>query len=157
MTMEEKRLTGRWFVDNVRYMSSCTAMQKKLAPVAKGLHRCLLDSEEVYRVVNILEEAQENILSQNPRLKRVEIRLLGGEGGVAYADLEQEKIEQFVLKDASGEVIPLYCWSWWGVGYSDEKGFFTEESQEGFSLMYFLPDGVNAEDLVLSVEAGSAE
>lgn len=92
MTMEEKRLTGRWFVDGVRYMSSCTAMQKKLAPVAKGLHRCLLDSEEVYRVVNILEEAQENILSQNPRLKRVEIRLLAGghEGEIAYLNIGVE-------------------------------------------------------------------
>ena len=100
---------------------------------------------------------QDNRIVTQIKETMVEIRLLGGEGGVAYADLEQEKIEQFVLKDASGEVIPLYCWSWWGVGYSDEKGFFTEESQEGFSLMYFLPDGVNAEDLVLSVEAGTAE
>ena len=81
----------------------------------------------------------------------------GGEDGVAFADLTPDNIQQFVLKDENGEEIPLYCWSWWGVGYSDEKGFFTEESQEGFSLMYFLPDGVNAEDLVLSVEAGTAE
>ena len=80
------------------------------------------------------------------------VRLLGGDDGVAYADLTEENITQFVLRDASGEVVPLYCWSWWGVGFSSDTGFGSYDIQEGFMLFYFLPDGTDAQGLVLTVE-----
>ncbi len=82
----------------------------------------------------------------------LQICLTGGEDGVAFADLTPDNIQQFVLKDENGEEIPLYCWSWWGVGYSDEKGFGSYDQQEGFFLFYFLPDGVAPETLTLTVE-----
>ena len=95
---------------------------------------------------------EDNRIVSQIKETRVEIRLLGGDDGVAYEDLIQDNIAQFVLRDASGEEIPLYCWSWWGVGFDPEKGFGSFDVQEGFLLFYFLPEGVNAEDLTLTVE-----
>ena len=87
----------------------------------------------------------------------VGITLLGGEKGVAMADLDTEKLKQFVLKDAAGNVVPMYCWSWWGVEYSPDTGFRTFDTQEGFILFAYLPEGVDADGLVLTVEAPAAE
>ena len=87
----------------------------------------------------------------------VQIRLLAGEDGIAYADLIQDNFTQFMLVDASGEEIPLYGFSWWGVGFDPEKGFGSADVQEGFLLNYFLPEGVNAEELVLTLRPSDAE
>ena len=101
----------------------------------------------------ILDKNDSRIMTQITD-RMVEIRLLGGPDGIKYEDMAgDEKFTAFVLKDAAGEALQMYCWSWWGVGWDSVKGFGTADTQEGFMLVYYLPDGVNAEDLTLVYEA----
>ena len=97
-----------------------------------------------------MEENSPNLTDITETL--LEIRLLGGEDGVKLEDvLDAENKSLFVLTDAAGQEIPLFCFSWWGVGFDPATGFGSYDPQEGFLLYYDLPDGVSAEDLTLSV------
>ena len=80
------------------------------------------------------------------------IRLLDKDGEIALKDIDEEaNIRLFTLTDADGEPLPLYSISYWNVGFDDEKGFYTNETQEGFFL-YYLADGeLSLEDLVFTV------
>ena len=99
------------------------------------------------------EEVLKGPGNENPPTDTMlEVRLLGGEDGILYADITEDNLKKFALRDAAGEEIPLYSMSCWGVGFDKETATFsTFDVQEGFLLYYFLPDGTNAEELVLTV------
>ena len=80
------------------------------------------------------------------------IRLLDKDGEIALKDIEEEaNIRLFTLTDADGEPLPLYSISYWNVGFDDEKGFYTNETQEGFFLYYLAEGELSLEDLVFAV------
>ncbi|MBQ9464644.1 MAG: hypothetical protein IJU67_05120, partial [Lachnospiraceae bacterium] len=80
------------------------------------------------------------------------IRLLDKDGEIALKDIEEEaNIKLFTLTDADGEPLPLYSISYWNVGFDDEKGFYTNETQEGFFLYYLAEGELSLEDLVFAV------
>ena len=63
---------------------------------------------------------------------------------------DKEKVGQFLLKDANGNEIPLYCWSWLGVTFTDGK-FGDTPVQDYFLIYYMMPEGVSVGDLTFSV------
>jgi len=80
------------------------------------------------------------------------IRLLDKDGEIALKDIEEEaNIRLFTLTDADGEPLPLYSISYWNVGFDDEKGFYTNETQEGFFLYYLVEGELSLDDLVFTV------
>ena len=62
----------------------------------------------------------------------------------------KESVGLFLLKDASGNEIPLHCWSWLGITFSNGQ-FGNAPVQDCILLYYFIPDGVTESDLSFSV------
>ena len=87
MIMEEKRLQGRYFVDSMRCMASATTMQKSLGKVFGNLQHTLLTADEVYRIVEILRDIQNNLWKLNKRLKKVDITLAVNDLKSEYASI----------------------------------------------------------------------
>ena len=84
----------------------------------------------------------------------VEISLLAKEGDILTEDINDEKkITQFVITTSGNEVLKLHSTTMRGVTFDAETGkFSTKEKQEGFSLIFELPDGVTLEDLTMTVK-----
>ncbi len=85
--------------------------------------------------------------------KFVEIRLVGKNGDIALTDIQDSnKIKQFILTDADGKELSIYNVSFWGIGFDAKNGkFSSNDEQEGFTLIYWLPEGVTVNELTLSV------
>ena len=82
----------------------------------------------------------------------VRIRLLDKGGEIALTDIDDEdNIRLFRLTDTEDNELPLYSISYWNVGFDDEKGFYTGETQEGFFLYYLAEGELGLDDLVLTV------
>ena len=83
----------------------------------------------------------------------VEIHFKAKDGQINSDDImDPDKTAQFVLEDAQGNKLSCLTFQIWGVQFDVETAqFSTDETQEKFSLLYELPDGVNLEDLTLTV------
>ena len=83
----------------------------------------------------------------------VEIHFKAKDGQIKSDDImDSDKTAQFVLEDAQGNKLSCLTFQIWGVQFDVETAqFSTDETQEKFSLLYELPDGVNLEDLTLTV------
>lgn len=83
----------------------------------------------------------------------VEIRIVGKNGDIALTDIQDNsKIEQFILTDAGGNELSIYTIRYWGIGFDADNGDFSlNDEQEGFTLIYRLPEGVTVNELTLSV------
>lgn len=85
----------------------------------------------------------------------VKVRFLATDEQIATTDLDVNgELPQFHMTDRSGNELPLYSVSYWGVGFDMEKGtFYSADTQEGFFL-HFTADGVSeTDDLILTVNA----
>ena len=87
-----------------------------------------------------------------------EIRLLGKDCEILFEDIENEdNLALFVLTDADGNELELHSYTCWGISIDAQTmQFSTNETQEGFSLLFSVPDGTDPEDLTLVVNAPGA-
>lgn len=99
-------------------------------------------------------EIDKNPMSTIKDQNFVEVRLLAKEGDILTEDINDEKkITQFVITTSGNEVLKLHSTTMRGVTFDAETGkFSTKEKQEGFSLIFELPDGVTLEDLTMTVK-----
>lgn len=99
-------------------------------------------------------EIDKNPMSTIKDQNFVEVRLLAKEGDILTEDINDEKkITQFVITTSGNEVLKLHSTTMQGVTFDAETGkFSTKEKQEGFSLIFELPDGVTLEDLTMTVK-----
>ena len=80
------------------------------------------------------------------------VRLLSVDGDISAADITDQNTEQIVLKTASGEEYNACLSVIWGIGFDPSTGTFsTNELQEGFQLLYIVPENIKTEDMTVSV------
>ena len=78
------------------------------------------------------------------------IRLLSEGEEIALKDIDEDNLGLFTLTDKEDNALPLYSVSYWNVGFDDEKGFYTNETQEGFFLYYLAEGELTLDDLVFT-------
>ena len=81
----------------------------------------------------------------------VMITLLNHEGGVAYTDLNRDNVSLFYLVDESGEEHSLFGFNWWGFEISASFQVTNYDMQEGFKVVFQVPEGTDPDTLKLFV------
>ena len=80
------------------------------------------------------------------------VRLLSTGEQIPASDITDQNTELIILKTPSGdEFIPCNT-ILWGIKFDPSAGTFsTAEFQEGFQLLYIVPDDIGTEDLTVSI------
>ena len=108
-----------------------------------------LKADEV-REMNENDNFQINPAPEGSRY--IVVRLLSTDGNISAADITDQNTEQIILKNAAGEEYSACLSVMWGIGFDPSSGTFsTNELQEGFQLLYIVPDNVKTEDMRVSV------
>lgn len=68
-------------------------------------------------------------------------------GEIRADEITQDNTKSFILKNSEGEEYTPYLLSMWGVEFDDTYGFSTKEMQEGFNLLYIVPESIELTDL----------
>jgi len=76
-------------------------------------------------------------------------RLLSADGEIPAEKIVEENVKPLKLKDSNGTEYDSVLVSFWGVEFNDETGFSTKEMQEGFWLLYIIPENISLQDLTL--------
>ena len=74
------------------------------------------------------------------------------EDGVSQKDLIDEKVKLFLVTVSNGEELRPFGYNWWGIGFDSKTGFFSSDIQEGFYLVFEIPEGANIDYLRLSAD-----
>ena len=100
------------------------------------------------------DEEEQYGLPEKPEGEQfVIVKLLGANGKtILLDDIKEENWSALLLKTSDGETYEPGKAVWWGSGYSDEKGFYSDEQQEGFYLFYLVPEGTAVTDLSVFVK-----
>lgn len=73
-------------------------------------------------------------------------------GEIRADEITQDNTKSIILKDSKGEEYNPCLLSMWGVGFDDTNGFSTKEMQEGFNLLYIVPDDIELTELNLEMK-----
>lgn len=79
-------------------------------------------------------------------------KLVSESGDIRADEITEEKTENIILKDSKGGEYKPCLLGMWGVSYDDTNGFSTKEMQEGFNLLYLVPDDIELTDLSLEMK-----
>ncbi|MBR5047264.1 MAG: hypothetical protein IKX76_03410 [Eubacterium sp.] len=81
----------------------------------------------------------------------VVIKLLCTDGEIKMDDIKEDNTKSLILKDPYGGEYEPGLWAIWGIEYDAKKGFSTKETQEGFQLLYVVPQDIEAKNLSLEL------
>lgn len=111
----------------------------------------------VLRVDKAEEPDEEtSFTSYVPNGKLLLYRLMDKGEGIPSEELTSESVQNIILTAADGTVYRPVVISCWGAGYSQEKGFYTLPTQEGFELVYDVPVETDITESTLGVEKQAA-
>ncbi len=77
---------------------------------------------------------------------------LGCDDGVRSSDLTDDNVKQFLLTLPDGSEVRPYGYNWWGFQFDSTKGFVNNDVQDGFRLVFEIPEGTDLETLKLTVD-----
>ena len=88
-----------------------------------------------------------------PSDSRYVVTKLVSKGGEIPADeITEENTENIILKDSKGAEYNPCLLGMWGIGFDDTNGFSTKEMQEGFNLLYLVPNDIELTELSLEMK-----
>ena len=76
---------------------------------------------------------------------------LGCDDGVRDDDLIDDKVKTIRLVLPDGTEVSPFGFNWWGIGFDSKTGFYSAEIQEGFRLVFEIPEGTDIAAVKLTV------
>ena len=77
-------------------------------------------------------------------------KLVSTDGEIETESITEQTLGTIALKDPSGRTYTPAAYTIWGVGFDVEKGFYTKELQEGFRLLFKVPEDVAPQQLTVT-------
>lgn len=78
-------------------------------------------------------------------------RLLSAEGKLLLEDITNEAVGTVHLRASSGDRFEPCLYVLWGVKFDSVAGFSTNDEQEGFCLLFVVPEGIDLQELSIEV------
>jgi|GEM_PF-3684164 len=78
-------------------------------------------------------------------------RLLGADGKIIEEDITEQAVGTIHLRASSGDEFEPQLRILWGIEYDLSSGFSTDEEQEGFCLLFVVPEDIALQDLRIAV------
>lgn len=83
--------------------------------------------------------------------KYVVARLQSAEGKLRLEDITNQAVGTIHLRVSSGDRFEPCLYVLWGVKFDSVAGFSTNDEQEGFCLLFVVPEGIDLQELSIEV------
>ena len=80
------------------------------------------------------------------------VKLLSANDEIPMTDITEDTTKSLILKDSAGGEYEPGMWAVSGVKIDADGNFSTDQTQEGFSLVYVVPNSIATDDLSLEVK-----